>query len=142
MAAIWTAFLRGRCSATGALTPLAQTAISHLQTGALHSRVRSKLRLLLGPFVAIPWRRRRAILAVKQRLHRSSSSNHLSRHRRRRRRVLHCTMEHLAWSEGSKQRLKAYTSSNGGIEREFCGECGTTFVSFKRIKVTGVWTLP
>ncbi|TGZ82250.1 hypothetical protein EX30DRAFT_219825 [Ascodesmis nigricans] len=37
----------------------------------------------------------------------------------------------LSWAPGSSEHLKTFKSSNGDVERQFCGTCGTSFSYFR-----------
>jgi hypothetical protein len=39
---------------------------------------------------------------------------------------------YLVWSEGSSKHLKTYVSSEGDVERCFCGQCGTSFTFWRK----------
>ena len=42
--------------------------------------------------------------------------------------------ESLVWSEGSEAHLKTYLSSDGDVERRFCGDCGTPLTFYNRLR--------
>lgn len=42
--------------------------------------------------------------------------------------------EFLVWSEGSEAHLKTYLSSDGDVERRFCGDCGTPLTFYNHLR--------
>ncbi|KAF8251142.1 hypothetical protein K440DRAFT_638379 [Wilcoxina mikolae CBS 423.85] len=46
--------------------------------------------------------------------------------------------ECIIWSDSSSQHLKTYVSSEGDVERQFCGQCGTALTFYQKSRAKRV----